>query len=958
MVWMEQINPNVQRSHARVQVTLQKMVNPGNAAILLVPSFAVAQRYRKEWAGEAFIFGLHITTLSAWVADRWDLYGDGRVIVSSMQRKLLIYQALQFLIDQSGLKTLALSPGTVNMLASMAREGLSAILSADIRGEAATLTSAESEAIEVLETYAGVLKQEGLCELDQAMDALVGLAWEVPTLIIEDLDSLNPGEVRFIKALAERTEVHAFADEMSLPAKVDSRAKELMDIQSCIFDPELDNPVKPGGSLRFLLPAGEYAKPLLLGENLVEYTKEGLQRIIVSANKPDVLFGDLAPYLSTFGIGVSVSSRKSFGETDFGKMFSTLVAFLFDESYTVAQLSDVILSPFSGISRSRAYELDAAWRGDRTIDKEACIKGVAQASSFLAQVFEAVIKKDFLYTVNLFEVMVKSKFTWSPAYRAEQLSAISALGIFAEDVTRFGMEVTEVFSLIEKTSIRFTASLPGPNSRAPQIDLMTLDSLAEEDACSADAVVLCDLDAAVYPVRDEYDAKTRFFKKLHIESGEDALSCARRRFFRVLSVPLQLLVCERALNTVDANLAYPAIMLEELLDCYRHDLLSPSEVDKATGLPRVLLPFVKHAGEERLFQNLTLESQPQSMGAQEILAPRGSISERSRSMIVLPHQGKGENDAVLSLSPSAVESYLECPYKWFSLRRLHLADLDAGFGPLEMGNFTHRVLKSFYTHFQEQIASRVTSKNMSQAKALLATTFDQHLDLQFKLRRSDGPLIPLSALEEAEVASLKKRVLRFLDREAQLLPGFVPRYFEHSFGDDSLVEYAGCTLHGSIDRIDVNDKGQAVVIDYKGSVSSDYAFRSASDLPWVPHLESEKPPTLPHKVQTLLYAQAVRRVLGLEVVGALYVSYGCDGHVSGAYDRRILGHTDLPGIDSEDCCIPEGEYADFGSALDSVELTIAQVLERLAEGRIAPHPRGKDPCGFCPVTACELRRRL
>ena len=56
---------------------------------------------------------------------------------------------------------------------------------------------------------------------------------------------------------------------------------------------------------------------------------------------------------------------------------------------------------------------------------------------------------------------------------------------------------------------------------------------------------------------------------------------------------------------------------------------------------------------------------------------------------------------------------------------------------------------------------------------------------------------------------------------------------------------------------------------------------------------------LPHKVQALVYAQAARRLLGLEVVGALYVSYGRDGRVAGAFDRTFVGAADVPGIDAE-----------------------------------------------------------
>ena len=152
----------------------------------------------------------------------------------------------------------------------------------------------------------------------------------------------------------------------------------------------------------------------------------------------------------------------------------------------------------------------------------------------------------------------------------------------------------------------------------------------------------------------------------------------------------------------------------------------------------------------------------------------------------------------------------------------------------------------------------------------------------------------------------------------------------------------------------MNGAGQAVVIDYKGSLNGDYALDSAS-----PAAQAGGA-VLPHKVQTLMYAQVARKVLGLDVVGALYVSYGRDRRVSGAFDRTVVGERDVPGIDVERCGVPgpAGEalgVSSFGELVDAVEDRIAQAVSTLADGCIGPDPRGGDPCGYCPVLACEKR---
>ncbi len=102
-------------------------------------------------------------------------------------------------------------------------------------------------------------------------------------------------------------------------------------------------------------------------------------------------------------------------------------------------------------------------------------------------------------------------------------------------------------------------------------------------------------------------------------------------------------------------------------------------------------------------------------------------------------------------------------------------------------------------------------------------------------------------------------------------------------------------------------------------------------------------------------------MLGLDVVGALYVSYGRDRRVSGAFDRTVRGRARRARIDVERCGVPgpAGEalgVSSFGeSGWDAVEDRIARAVRTLADGCIGPDPRGGDPCGYCPVLACEKR---
>ena len=369
------------------------------------------------------------------------------------------------------------------------------------------------------------------------------------------------------------------------------------------------------------------------------------------------------------------------------------------------------------------------------------------------------------------------------------------------------------------------------------------------------------------------------------------------------------------------------------------------------------------------------------------------------------------------LSGSQIETYLECPYKWFSLRRLRLRDADAGFTGAEMGTFAHRVLELTHrellaraveraagTHeladmrasrpraledleyraLVDELASRAQSEPTSrlagsaadepaaleEARQILGEEFSQHLSHQYQLVAGRRPLpqalVPHSVQETGQLERLRHDLSTLLDYEAGAFAGFEPRFFEWGFGrGGDEVTYAGVRLTGTVDRVDVDAHGQAVVIDYKHK--ADAGFAAEYDAFGKGGAPAEGF-SLPRRVQSLIYGQVARRAFpDLTVRAAVYLCTKGGHAIAGAVDENVadnvFGAHALTSQRSTRVCVPRacafGREGQGGmeALLDACEEAIAARIDRLLAGDIEAAPVDADACLFCPVLNCERRLR-
>lgn len=886
--------------------------------IVLLPSMdaVVAERKRLADACDAGAFSVTFATPRSWLSDLWDAYGDGRCIASPIQRKLALLAVLS-----SEDVELGATGGILKLVSSLIEGGIgSSQLDAALEGRTACseLPAGFEDLLSCARLYEEKLERTRL--LDE------GRAWAVlsrePVLI--------PGtqiELRGVELSAAQTRFLA--------------SQDINAVAGHSYDMHIER-AEAGVDVRFAFPSGRYAEPVLLADYIGSLPTE--ETIALAARDSFALYGELAPRLAARNVSVGCRAQIPFFQTDFGRALRCATNVLDGDVLDVAAAADFALNPFSRMSKRAAFDFAARIRGDRLIDKDACLALMREESRNFEYFEELVESPEASAVAGVFEDAVRLIGANDEAYVRAELSAIGALRDVYAAALAFGASVEECFVALESMRVDVSRATCAAE---PRIVVMSQAQLADNGVASFDRVLLTDMTSAAYPLKEEHSVAIELLEALGIACDRQALRRARRSFMGCVRAARNEIVIERCLNDENAVPTYPAAVVQEFIDCYRDNPTDLGDIDNAFSLPERLQVGLLQRGEEALYENASAFGGEQPAFARVSKPKMDYVSKGLQGKLMLPRIGKG--GVVITrpcFSASQIESYLECPQKWFALRRLRLDELDEGFGAKEMGDFSHSVLEDFYTRFQAQAAPKVSADGLPVARDLMRDVLDEHEAAQYRMKPLSNRLVAASQLEHREMTDLKRKLVDFLDHEAELLPFFRPTYFEFEILAAHPVEYAGHLLMGKIDRIDIDDRGRAVIIDYKSSLSQEY------DL-----YEGEKQGgAMRHgKVQTLIYAQAIRRLLGLEVVGALYVCYGRSHAVSGALDKSIEP-LHVPGL-RPDRCVYKGEFGPaFGDLLDATEARVSSALECLLAGEMPARAEHASACSFCPEISCSQRR--
>ena len=1015
----------------------------GSAQLIVPSSDAVLLVKRKLGAIQELSVGVNVSTFDEWMRDQWKLYGSSDRLLSTTLRKVFFQQVLDGMpADELG--SLNAGKGTVELLSKLAPEYLTELDQIMNYGQ---LSAGQMSACKVLERYKMLLEEKSYVEVCQCLDYLLqSIPAQGAALVFSRVEDLSEARLKFVRKLSQKREVSfslyvpegpaGYAAEQQLelvggpgcdcrvnaePAPA-SKSQELNDLLAMVFRATEGNEVTPSGAVTFLSPLGQLAEAESISRYISQCAESGSKSFVVYTSNPQKVWDALSQKLAAKGIAAHYKRSVRIQDSLAGSAFASLIdayATLSERAeleknidYQASEhqmgdmswwpprsLTDYLISPISGISVERAWMLDKSWRGNRTLYATRVLETLSKAA-MSSRLCAETIKSlelgrigsaaqriiEYLSAETSDEQSEAAQSKELLLQNQESLKVMSKIVSSAQELHEAGLKLTPqtLKSFIDLCKDQ-AVMIPVSNGIKSDIQvLITPVSQAHSfEPHMFDTVIFQGMDTLNFGVKASDGALQEFVRHASKTPKVSEFARYQRDFYTALTTASTSVAFEK----VEQKDVFNAVALSEVKACY------PKDYAKKTGLVR---------GEEEVLVNLLPQASDQERVAELPTIESGEIDPKLKNIVVLPRHLTRETleqelhglievsrEGLPLLSASQIETYLECPYKWFTQRRIKISQVDTEFAPMQMGTFIHRVLE--LTHatllaealgcdvaevdsavepmlLQDVDGSRITSDNLDHAKQVLDICFAQVWDEQFNNinRASSNELIPHSIQERKQVENIRKELKNLLEFEASHFIGYQPRFFELRFGrEENVVEYAGAQFTGSIDRVDVNAHGQALIIDYKHKGTNDLKAYSAK-LSLDSELSKE---ILPRHVQSAIYAQIMRKQLikyKLEPVAAIYLgtkeqkdkpSFALAGMATEAATEHIWNmHPEDKKLRDQAVMVVSQNSAEFADYLDAWENLIAQKVQAMLSGDVRANPCDKDACKYCPVKLCDKRR--
>jgi superfamily I DNA/RNA helicase/RecB family exonuclease len=941
--------------------------------VLVVPTLADVQHYQRELAAGGIVLGAEVVTFNWLVRGIAEVAGVSARALGPVARERVVRAA----VADTRLDVLARSAAAPGFAAAagalFAELGRSLVGPARFTravrdwadapahaGELAALFSAYHRRLERL----GTVDDEGLART--ALDALRErpAAWGARPVFLYGFDDLTPLQRDAVETLARHAEVcvalayepgrTAFADRaatVELLKPLADRHELLEDrsehyaanardalhhLERGLFEPGAGRR-PPNGAVRVLEAGGERAEAELVAAEILELTGSGVvpEDIAVLVRGGAAEAGVLGQVLESYGIPVSLERRIPLGRTRLGAgvlagaraaLPGGTAADVLTWLRTPGRLADVDAADAleAHMRRAELTTADEARRALRRIaaagddsspGDESFSRGIAGADAALVALATAAGEGAEAFVDAL---VAEADAIWTAPHRraaavlgpdaAPDARAAAALRKAADELR--GLAAAD--PSLAGSPLELLAALADVPVREPAAEgaVLVADPLAIR-ARRFRAVFVCGLQEGVFPrhpmpepfLDDAARISLARASGLVLARHEDVLARERYLLYAAVSRPEEVLFLSFRSSDEEGDPVQPSAFVDDVRALFTDDLW--------TRRGRRLLgevtwpPAAAPTPHELRRARAVAEELPEP-------SPLGP----PRTEPVLRLLAARDTEAARGL-----ENFAGCGVRWLIESVLRPERTEPDPEPMRRGSIAHAVLEQTLRRLREREGSaRLTPASLPAAL--------EELDAAMAARRAEaGDTRARAALRELEVD-----LRRLLRHEAECGPGLEPRWLEWSFGREGdehgplPLEGAGMGVTGRVDRIDVDAAGRALVRDYKGRTVSAGA-RWARD----------------RRLQVALYTLAVRDLLGLETVGALYQPVG-------HRDVRARGlvRDDVPGsyVNGD---VVDGEA--FDAALDEAREIATRAAADIHAGRLRACPDSCLPSGGCAYPA-------
>jgi ATP-dependent helicase/DNAse subunit B len=938
----------------------------GGAALLVVPTFADVEHYRRELAAGGAVFGVQVVTFGRLLGEIGRRAGVGGRALGRLARERVAGAA----VAATRLERLAASaatPGFVSALLRLADELEERRVDpgrwyAALRAWAAADPGQAAYAEELAALYGAY--RDGLARLGRvdrtlrdvaALDALrlAPARWGASPVFVYGFDDLRPLQRDAIETLA----VHAGAEvtvsltyergraafagrgatfqellalgpeHVELPARAGHAVPALHHLERTLFEDgtEPAGPPPAEGAVALLEGGGERAELELVAAHVARLLREGHapEDVAVVLREPREQAALVEQVFGALGVAVAVDRRVPAGHTALGRgLVGLLRSALLD-----ADADDLLAWLRTPGKLERAaladrLEAEARRTGARTAAAARAL-WEGEHPDFLLHELDRVAEAAARGPAALCERLageLNALFAAPHRGRAPVLDAEETLDARVAAGLRGALD--ELRGLVQGAP----ALAPAPDELARLLAGYEVADAAPAGAVAVTsplavrarrvrALFVCGLREGAFPRpgRPEPflgDAERRAINAasgLRLRLREDRLDAERFLLYQAVSRPSELLVLSWPAADDEGEPHVRSLFVDDVLD--RVDPTVARAVARrplgAVGFDEGLAPTAREALRARL-------------AAAPAAAPPPIASLRDPEVLA-------ELAGRETWSASALEAYAGCPVRWFVERLLSPESLTPDPEPMLRGELAHRVLEEALRALADGgdrvgAAGTLVPERLDEARAHLHAALERHAA---QARISVNPERLRSHLRRLEAD-----LLRYVDHAAHAGSALAPAHFELRFGrpedEREPVALAGGELRlaGRIDRVDVDPGGratgsapQAIVYDYKGRSAPPQAK-------WLAEA----------RLQVGLYMLALPELLGLEAVGGLYQPLGGDD----ARPRGLLRADADPGLASVDTDrLDDDAFAErLGQVLDAA----LAAVRAIRAGTLVPRP--------------------